>query len=340
MNRKLLAAAVAGVIAPMAAQALDVSVSGQVNRVIRFADNGVNSDVQHVDGAASGSRFAISAEGELMEGLVAGAVIEEGFTANGAVDINAPDGAKPTEINFRQSYVYFSGNFGSVVAGWTYPAGNGVEWTGYNDASAGTQYGLASNTGINVMTEDGMDAGSMLSYMPSVTIGRRNTLRYDTPSIGPVSFTASVQKSQAEGRGDSHEWSFGGYLNHDMGAASVTGGLFLMEDKFAIAGGVKFQQGTAVNATWSTNDGGTADYESRYVSVSHGWGNTSVAIGYRSADDSSTGKEAQSVGLGVNQDLGSGVSVYAGFNNYSFDKPDYALEDVNAFHIGSKVTFN
>jgi predicted porin len=336
MNRKILATAVAGAIAPMAAQALDVSVSGQVNRVIRFADNGISSDVQHLDGAASGSRFKISASGDVMEGLVAGAVLEEGFLANGAQDIEVADADKPTEINFRQSYLYFSGNFGTVSAGWTYPAGNGIEWTAYNDASAGTQYGLASNTGINVRTEDGMDAGSVLSFLPSVTIGRQNTLRYDTPSIGPVTFAGSVQKTDD----DSHGWSFQGMLNQDLGSTSVQGGVALLDDKFAIAGGIKFAQGTAVNATWSTDDSGTKDYESRYVSVSHTWGDTSVAMGYRTTDDNSTGKEGQAIGLGVNQNLGSGVSVYAGFNNYSFDQPGYTLEDVNAFHVGSKVTFN
>ena len=49
MNRKLLAAAVAGALAPMAAQAVDISVSGQVNRMIRYADDGHDSDVQHLD---------------------------------------------------------------------------------------------------------------------------------------------------------------------------------------------------------------------------------------------------------------------------------------------------
>ena len=83
MNRKLLAVAVAGAVAPMTAQALDVSVSGQVNRAIRFADNGNSSDVQHVDGSAAGTRFQIAAEGEAMPGVVAGAVLQEGFSANG-----------------------------------------------------------------------------------------------------------------------------------------------------------------------------------------------------------------------------------------------------------------
>ena len=336
MNRKLLAIAVAGVVAPMTAQALDVSVSGQVNRAIRFADNGANSDVQHVEGAASGSRFRFTASGEVAPGIVAGAKIEQGFSV-GAVDIDAKDADKPEAVNFRESYLYFGGDFGTVTMGWTYPAGNGIEFTSYSGATAGTQFGVASNTGISVRTDEGESAGSITDFFPSVTIGRQNTLRYDTPSIGPVTFAGSVQKDDETGQG----WSFQGNVNHDVGGTSVTGGIALLEDdRLALGGAIQFPQGTSLQAAWGKDDSGTKDLENRYVNVSHTWGNTSVALGYRNSDDSSTGMEGQAIGLGVNQDFGTGVSVYAGFNNYSFDKPGDDLEDINAFHIGSLVKFN
>ena len=139
---------------------------------------------------------------------------------------------------------------------------------------------------------------------------------------------------------DSLDWSFQGTASHSVADTGVTGGVFLMDDKLAIAGGIQFAQGTAVEATWSSEDSDVRDYESTYVAVSHKWGNTSVAIGYRTVDDSMSGKEGQRIGLGVNQDVGNGVSVYAGFHNFSFEHPTYELEDLNAFHIGSYVTFN
>ena len=338
MNRKLLATAVASAIAPMAAQAVDVSVSGQVNRAIRFADNGVNSDVQHIDGSASGSRFRVTASGDVMEGLQAGAVVEAGWTVNGggSLDVDVADAAKPTNVDFRKSSLYFSGNFGKVSMGWNAPAGNGIEWTAYNGAWAGTEYSADTNSGIQVRTSDNHARGSVFSFMPSVNIGRQNTLRYDSPSIGPIGVSVSLQKNGEDGQ----TWSFGGDLGHDLGGSSVKAGVFVMEDKRAIAGGIRFPQGTGVNAVWGTNEAGTTDYESVYVSISHTWGNTSVALGYRNTDDTSTTKEAQAIGLGVNQDLGAGVSVYAGFNNYSFDEAGYDLEDINAFHIGTLVSFN
>ena len=350
MNRKLLAVAVAGAVAPMTAQALDVSVSGQVNRAIRFADNGVNSDVQHIDGSASKSRFRFTAEGEVMPGITAGAKMEIGFANNpgGGLDIEQEDigAASPPDydenhVDARHSLLYFSGDFGKVTLGNAPAAGNGVMWTSYNGAWAGTEYSPDTNSALSVMMTDGMDSGkNVVSFFPSANIGRKNTLRYDTPSIGPISVSASIQKDDAT----SHSWSFGGSLGHDVGAANVKAGLIYMDDVFGIAGGLGFENGTSVNAAWGTGDGVAQDFEDMYINVAHTWGNMSVAVQYRSTehkDAMGMKLEGRSMGLGAQYAVGSGVDVYAGFNSYSFDTsmgPE--LEDVNAFHIGSLVTFN
>ena len=367
MNRKILVTAVAGAIAPMAAQALDVSVSGQVNRAIRFADNGVNSDVQNIDGSASKSRFRFTAEGELMPGITAGAHIEYGSSSNpgGGLDVEAED--KSAAFDARHSLLYFSGDFGKVTLGNAPAAGNGVMWSSHNGAWMGTEYSPDTNSGLGVMMTDGMaykrcspikpddqeiehaldaaghhdiptemcTAQSVFSFFPSVNIGRKNTLRYDTPSIGPISVSASVQKDSATG----HSWSFGASLSHDVGAANVMAGLIYMDDVLGIAGGLAFANGTSVNAAWGSDDDSGEDYEDMYINVSHSWGSMNVAVDYRSTENGSN-MEGRAIGLGAQYALGGGVDVYAGFNSYSFDAPGEDLEDINAFHVGSRVRFN
>ena len=336
MNRKLLATAVAGAIAPMAAQALDISVSGHVNRAIRFADNGVNSDVQNIDGSASKSRFRFTAEGEVMPGITAGAHIEYGSSNNGGggLDIEQEDGG--ASFDARHSLLYFSGDFGKVTLGNAPAAGNGVMWTSHNGAWMGTEYSPDTNSGLGVMNTDSTSTGySVFSFFPSVNIGRKNTLRYDTPSIGPISVSASVQKDSATG----HSWSFGASLGHDVGAANVIAGLIYMDDVLGIAGGLAFANGTSVNAAWGSDDDSGEDYEDMYVNVSHSWGNMNVAVDYRSTENGDD-MEGRAIGLGAQYSLGGGVDVYAGFNSYSFDAPGMDLEDINAFHIGSRVRFN
>ena len=336
MNRKLLATAVAGAIAPMAAQALDVSVSGQVNRAIRFADNGVNSDVQHVDGSASKSRFRFTAEGEVMAGLTAGAHIEYGSANNGGGGLDIEQSDAGAGFDARHSLLYLSGDFGKITLGNAPAAGNGVMWTSHNGAWMGTEYSPDTNSGLGVMMTDGMSSGySVFSFFPSVNIGRKNTLRYDSPSIGPISVSASIQKDDAT----SHAWSFGASLGHDVGAANVIGGIIYLEDVLGIAGGLAFANGTSVNAAWGSDDSGGQDYEDMYINVAHSWGNMNVAVDYRSTENGMD-MEGRAIGLGAQYSLGGGVDVYAGFNSYSFDAPGMDLEDITAFHLGSRVRFN
>ena len=233
MNRKLLAVAVASTIAPMVAQALDVSVSGRVNRIIRFADNGAGSDVQHLNGPSS-SRFTFAAEGEVMDGLVFGANQDIGWRSNASASIDVGDPG-PKHDDFRRSYLYFGGNFGTVTMGHATEAGNGAMWAPYNGAWTGVEYSPDHNSRISVSATDegpynctvipathsvrhvaehdsetgeheddtvvrdvpeGMDcnAYSVASFFPSVNNGISNVLRYDSPSIGPVSFSISTPK--------------------------------------------------------------------------------------------------------------------------------------------------
>ena len=138
---------------------------------------------------------------------------------------------------------------------------------------------------------------------------------------------------------DDHEWNFRGRLSQDFGPGTANMGVILAEDVLGIAGGIQFANGTAVNAAWGNDDRGGDDFDDVYASVTHSWGNTTVALGYHSTDNEND-MEGRGIGLGVNQSLGSGVDIYAGFNNYSFDAPNMDLEDVTAFHVGTLVTFN
>ena len=353
MNRKLLAAAVAGVIAPMTAQALDVSVSGRVNRLIRFADNGAGSDVQHLDHTASRSRFTFTAEGEVMGGINAGAYLEAGFASNRGWqhDIDQPDDGASTNRDFRFSNLYFSGAFGKVTMGHAAPAGNGQMFSSHNGAWAGTENGVDSNSSISVHyselmegeddTDSGLNVNSFYGF-GAISPGRANILRYDTPSIGPIALAMSVRKDGA----DDHRWEFGGSLSHDVGGSSVIGGMSFSDDALGLSGGIAFPQGTSVNVAWGFDDtpnamGVDRDYEHVYANVAHSWGDTSVAIQYQSAETGRSDRDSQNIGLGVSQSLGSGVQIYAGFNNYTFDDAtNRNLDDVNSLHVGSMVRFN
>ena len=339
-RKKLLAASIAAAIAPMTAQAVDFSISGHVNRMIRYADDGHDSDVQHLDNSGFwGSRWRMRGEGELDGGLMAGATIESGFFQNGSgtpVDNSGPGDAN---TGLRHSYIWLSGNFGKLSLGHTAPAGTGAMWTSHSGAWMGTQYSAANvASGVLLRTSSGAAAGSLFTNFGSVTLSRTSLLRYDTPSIGPVSASASID-------GDDN-WAVGGSVSTDMGGSSFTAGLLFAEDqkvdetKFGIGGGVAFANGSSVNLAYGADDSKSDDHRDIYVNLSHTWGNSSAAIGYRAVKDAYDQRDGTTIGLGFNQSLGGGVDVYAGYNHISVEKdggPEY--EDVDVFHIGSVVRF-
>ena len=322
MNGKLLAIAVAGAVSPMGAQALDVSVSGQVNRAIRFADNGVNSDVQNVGGSASKSRFWFIAEGEMMPGITAGAHIEYGASANAGGTLDVEDADRATAFGPSDSLIYFSGDFGETTMNKAPPAGNGAMWTSVDGAWMGTEYSPDTNSGLSVANTDGTSTGySVFSFFPSVNIIiREDTLHYDTPSIGPVK---------------------GGLLEVDVRQerpATPEGDKKLVPN---LPDGYTpiLRAIPSVYVRYNRDEHHVGeDYEEMYRNVAHTWGSKSVHVDYRSTENGAH-MEGRTIGIGAQYSFGSGVDVYQGFNSYSFDAPGVDFEGIDALHMGSSVAF-
>lgn len=102
MNKKLIAVAVAGIVAAPAAYA-DISAYGRINNRIVVADN------DDVDMETSGSRFGFKGSGDLGNGMSAFARYEFGTTTDEA--------GSGSGLSRRLSFVGISGPFGSVSLG-------------------------------------------------------------------------------------------------------------------------------------------------------------------------------------------------------------------------------
>ncbi|MDE0371526.1 MAG: porin, partial [Rhodospirillales bacterium] len=111
MERKIIAAAVSSALAlPMAAQAVEFSVSGQVNRAIISVDGGADDgDLKHMDANSSGTRFRFTGSEELDSGLTAGVQYEYAL-----------------DTSVRQANVYLSSVGGKLTVGHGSRATDGV----------------------------------------------------------------------------------------------------------------------------------------------------------------------------------------------------------------------
>ena len=191
-------------------QAVEVTVSGQVNRLIMNVDNGVESGVVHADNSVSGTRWRFAGEGELDNGMTAGLLYEiqlqsnpsDGITvdsldSDGGVDEGNLGGGN--YFSNRQANVWIKGNFGKVTIG---------QGSGASDGSAeiddsGTtviQYSGSSADllGGMVFGNTDVDVGDVRSNFDG--LGRNDNLRYDA-AIGQFGLAASL------GNGDKFEAS-------------------------------------------------------------------------------------------------------------------------------------
>lgn len=376
MQKKLLAIAITGALAaPTAAQAVSFQVSGHVNRLIMFADDGRASDVMQADGAASQSRVTISGSDNLgIGGMKAGVLMEWSVASNMSSNVtikgvNGNGAATDSAFNIRHSALWFTGNWGKITLGHTSGAFDGVIYAGDQSGSvflAGIEAGLDHGGAILIRDSAGNGTqGNLASAFGIFDGGRYDLVRYDTPSFGPVSAGVAV--------GDNGRWDVAGRLSTSFAGHSVVGAIGY-EDNEQNSGqetwgggiGVLFSQGTNIHFAYSERDispavapaclnvstpaGGNAarcfgatdrTAETWYVKLGHRWGNNSVAVDYQETDDlARRGDEATTWGIGFAHDIpGPNVQLYTGYRNFDLDRPNTSTEDVDIFNIGARVRF-
>ena len=417
MERKLIAVAVSSALAlPMAAQAVEFSAYGQVARAIISVDGtGEDSDgdLQHVEGAASSSRFGVRGSEELENGMTIGTNAEWGI-----------DG-----YSLRQSHVYLSTAGGKLTVGHGSTAADGMA---HADLSGGpsflggaTPYCAWAGEGVACSTNDG---------------SRASVLRYDTPAIGPASIAISagnddywdvkltiagsmgdagydlrighigerdrnvttmmaatedsqmlsrvdgaellgvlqeefadqtesgepgedlfnqdgepldtVPVSDAQDALDAHGGDDADNIDFDRldseanledaaflksvttpgSAASSTSKEEKRGDVTTASAAFSFGQGTSVALAWSQDNSADNDYQ--YIKLDHSYGDGSVAVYYKTAEEA--GVDGSMVGVALGHNIGGGATAFAGYRRLSEDN----AEDVDLLVAGLRVTFN
>ena len=186
----------------MAAQAVDFTISGQINRALVVTDNDAGTTATVRDNFGSSSRIRAAGTSELEGGAsvtiqfeyeVGGNHDKGARHASGAgvpVSGSGPDsldeGAGGTGVNLRHANIKYSGSFGGVTLGQGSEAGDASQ---YSDTTGVVGIGHGS-------------IGTMGSYFGSLDSGGRvNMVRYDTPAIGPVSAAVSVANGDRVSQG-------------------------------------------------------------------------------------------------------------------------------------------
>ena len=212
----------------MAAQAVDFTISGHVAQALVITDKDGSTRAQVKDSGSSGSRIRVVGSGETMDGGTAGVLLEYGAGGNGG----AP-------LSLRYADLHFGGEFGKISVG---HGDQGGEGSVYNDKSGVLGIGHGQERGASVLVGDyfgSLDGGG----------GRNGRVRYDTPSVGPVSASVSI------GNGD--QISAGVKISQDFDGTSfgaMIGTLQKPGDASTISAsaGVKLPSGITVSGAWGS----------------------------------------------------------------------------------------
>ena len=316
MHKKALTVAIAGALAaPMAAQAVDFSVSGHINRslfVTEMADGSTRAKV--ADNGGSGTRVRFKGSSEMMDGTSAGVNLE--YSAG-------------SSLGLRYAEVWYGGEFGKVTIG---QGDEGGEGSVYSDKSGA--FGIGHGQDQTTLSDT---AGYFGSFDGGT--GRNERIRYDTPSIGPVSAAVSV------GNGD--EISAGVSISQDFAGTAFGAKLGVNQTPgdngtVSASAGVKLASGIAVSGAWGTTEASGTSSSFFQGTIGYSMGDTSFgASWYQSADVKNDGSDGTAIGVGVNHNLPKiGANVYAAVQNYAVEDMAAGVDaDETVVMIGTRIRF-
>ena len=271
MERKLITVAVATALGlPMAAVAVEGSVSGHVNMAIVKVDD---NDAMVQDANGSETRFRFKGSEELENGLTAGVNLEIGSGGGkyGYGHDHGEDGHDGNENDFRVRHanVSLSSAAGTLTIGQqNTPA----------DASSYADVGSTWIAGATNWCSYGIGGGAACVNNES---GRKRAVRYDAPSVGPLSLGVGI--------GNDDHWDVAAQLSGSAGDAGYNlrvgyNGATGNED--LIVGGSVTVGSTGVAASWTDGEDGNGDNESLYVKLDQSYGDGSVAVYYKRGENS------------------------------------------------------
>jgi hypothetical protein len=341
-------------------------VSGHLNRLVQWRDNGTKTGIIHATSQMSRSRVRWIGTGKLTDDLTVGTYIELGnsssISSGQDLDENSDIGGSTTALDERfLDLSITSKTLGKLYIGQGSAASDGtserdlsgtglLSLNGGGENLAGSEQfqfsALRGDGGVNQGT--GTTIGNAFNNFDG--LGRRDRIRYDTPKF------AGFQVSASHGNGDA--WDVALRYGGSIGDVKVTGAISYFEAQrntntdtingslsVLLPMGLSF---TIAGADQSDSDGGAADSaEWRYAKIGYKFkalelGQTRLYVDYSENDDQvAVGTEASYVSFGVVQILEPlGMELQIGYHNFDLDLASgVGTEDIDVFTMGLRAKF-
>jgi len=328
------------------AQAFKAEVSGQINRAVMRVDDGMGSELHHVDNDISGTRFRFKGTEEIWSGVKGGILFEVEYQSNPSNNVRQD--LKSVDPGFAERHfsVFFDGPFGKVTLG----QGNGAADGATEVDLSGTSV-AQSALGVNAIGGD-MEFNRIAGLRIDTVInnqdfeGRYDRLLYETPALGPVKLGVS---SGVTGNGnDATEVVLklstavgGGKLAaaYGMSKESPTVG----NDDETSGGSISWLMGNGLSLTYamSTRDSGNnRDRKFNYFKAGYKFGKSAISFDLATGDDQAAiGDEAEATGIAFVHKPVKWAELYVAYKTHSLDRPGSNFNDIDFLMVGSRIKF-
>ena len=380
MNRKALSVAIASALAaPMTAQAVNVELSGQLNKGYMMVDNGEVSDQMVVDNDASSTRFRFRGSEDIGNGVKAGVYWEVQHQSNpsnrirpqqAGGDIGDGNGGNASSTGFteRHAEVFFTTDFGTLRLGQGDGAGNGAterDLSGTGVIALNSRTFMGGGTvydcgGTRAAGSEGSCGFTVAQSWNSFdALSRYDRVRYDTPTIGPgIVLSANT--------GNRNRWEIAASIRTSLAGGKLDGAIFFADNgtrngntanvRDELYGGslsYLFGTGTSVSIHYADVDlantgAGVSDPVTYGIKLGQKWGMHAFAIDYAQGEDNAIGgqgsDDTDTFGVSwVYSIPGPKVEIYAGYRRWDTDAKglvnNRSADEVDVVMVGSRVKF-
>lgn len=340
------------------------SFSGHVNRAVGAVDDGDNTAMANSDNGISMSRVRFVGEAA-SESLTTKAYIEVRARGASNANTNAQTGAS---LSMRHSYVSFTNNMGTLLAGQTDPAQDNVA-PGFNSKSGASWLGsmvfqanpfgaagfITSTAGnLGGAEETGL---TRVSPVFNTTSGRNNVVRYTSPDMNGFSVEASISgagtgsANESAGANIQYDADFDGTaVNFGASYAGLSGASATLDDMWDASLAVELASGINGLIGYGNRDltaNGRSNQTIWWAEVGYDMtgvsdlGGTSILLSYNNQDGGlANSSDYVAYNLNLSQSLADyGTTIYAGLSKQTYDIDGTNYDDIDAGWVGAKITF-
>jgi predicted porin len=341
------------------AQNLQVQLYGQVDRMLMFVDNEVQSKWFHADNQMSSSRFGIQGTAQVAPGLRAGARIETEIRSNRSNEVTFASPTNGSSQGFTERWIdaFVEGNWGRINIG----QGSGAA----DDASTLDLSGTSVVNGATITDHGGanpfmLSSGAPAGVTPVQSLdnldfeSRYDRAMYTTPVFG--GFRGQVGFGQKDNTGEAVEaslWYSGklaGELQAAVGYSSVnlnTGtGATATDDRTTVGGSVSWLHTSGLNLTaqYTTREldgvAGGRDADHMFFKVGYKFGTHAISLAYEMTNDlNRADDEGTIMSVGYVWNPIRWAEFYAGYHIMSLDRTGADINDITVAVLGTRLRF-